>query len=122
MIDNDMSQTDLKRRGKGRDIGYPPNMLPQSALTGKNKSLMVQINYFYPSLKNVNKNDIKHLDNFFKSLKDDRDWNAFCKILYLYFEGVFSLTEFCKIYEDKFSLKLKQDVKEDIEKLLPTRD
>lgn len=65
---------------------------------------------------------MKPLDNFFRSLKDDKDWVNFCKILFLYFEGVFSLTEFCKLYEDKFSTKLKQEIKDEIEKLLPTRD
>lgn len=46
----------------------------------------------------------------------------FCKILYLYFEGVFSLTEFMVLYEDKFATRLKQEIKDEIEKLIPTRD
>ena len=61
------------------------------------------MNYSYPTLKNVKSNDIRPLDNMFKSLKDEKDWIAFCKLLFLYFEGVFSLTEFSKVYEDKFS-------------------
>ena len=91
-------------------------------MTGKNKSLVTQLSYQYPNHKNLNKHEVKPLDNLFRSLKDDRDWIAFCKILYLYFEGVFSLTEFCKIYDEKFSSKLKQEIKDEIEKLLPTRD
>lgn len=58
----------------------------------------------------------------FKSLKDEKDWVLFCKLLFLYFEGVFSLTEFYKLYEEKFNNKLKQEIKDEIEKLLPTRD
>lgn len=91
-------------------------------MTGKNKSLVTQLSYQYPNHKTLNKHEVKPLDNLFRSLKDDRDWIAFCKILYLYFEGVFSLTEFCKIYDEKFSSKLKQEIKDEIEKLLPTRD
>ena len=80
------------------------------------------MNFAYPNQKNINKHDIKPLDNLFRGLKDDKDWINFCKILFLYFEGVFSLTEFCKLYEEKYSNKLKQEIKDEIEKLLPTRD
>lgn len=40
----------------------------------------------------------------------------------MYFEGVFSLTEFSKLYEEKFANKLKQEIKDEIEKVIPTRD
>lgn len=103
-------------------LGYQYNNIPPSALTGKNKSLVMQINYSYPTLKNIKSNDIRPLDNLFKSLKDEKDWIAFCKLLYLYFEGVFSLSEFSKMYEEKFNNKLKQEIKDEIEKLIPTRD
>lgn len=62
------------------------------------------------------------MDNLFKSLKDERDWISFCKILYLYFEGVFTLTELFKLLEDKFGNKIKPEIRDEIEKLLPTRD
>jgi hypothetical protein len=62
------------------------------------------------------------LDNLFKSLKDEKDWIAFCKILFLYLEGVFSLTEFSRLFEEKFANKMKQEIKDEIEKLIPTRD
>jgi len=91
-------------------------------LTGKNKSLISQLNISYPNQKNINKHDLKPLDNFFRSLKDEKDWVGFCKLLFLYFEGVLSLTEFFKLYDEKFQTKLKQEIKDEIEKLLPTRD
>lgn len=76
----------------------------------------------FPHLHSKKNKDIASFDGLFKNLKDNKDWLSFCKILYLYFEGVFSLTDFFKLYEEKFSAKLKSEVKEDIEKLLPTRD
>jgi hypothetical protein len=93
----------IDKKGKGREeIQEGPRVIPKSALIGKNKSLVTQLNITYPNQKNINKHDLKPLDNFFRSLKDEKDWMAFCKILFLYFEGVFSLTEFCKLYEEKF--------------------
>ena len=69
------------------------------------------------------KHDLKPIDNLFKSLKDDRDWSSFCKMLYLYIEGVLSHTQFCKMFYDKFSQKqIKPEVREELEKLLLTRD
>jgi hypothetical protein len=41
----------------------------------------------------------------------------------LYFEGVLSITElYMLLFDEKFSSKLKQDLKEELIKLLPTRD
>lgn len=62
------------------------------------------------------------MENLFKSLRDEKDWQIFCKLLYLYFDGVISITEFFMLFDEKFSSKLKQDIKEEIIKLLPTRD
>lgn len=110
-----------KLKDKGH-LGYQYDVIPQSALTGKHKSLNLQMTYSYPTFKNIKSNDIRPLDNLFKSLKDEKDWIAFCKILFLYLEGVFSLTEFSKLFEDKFCNKMKQEIKDEIEKLIPTRD
>jgi len=63
---NDMSQIALVKASQ--------KALPQSAFTGKNKSLSLQLTYSYPSLKNVKSNDIRPLDNLYKSLKEDKDW------------------------------------------------
>lgn len=65
---------------------------------------------------------MKPLDNFFRSIRDEKDWIAFSKLLYLYFEGVLSLKEFFHVYDEKFQQKLKQDIKDEMDKLLPTRD
>ena len=40
----------------------------------------------------------------------------------MYFEGVFSLREYHTLYTLKFGSKLKQDVRDELEKLLPTRN
>lgn len=91
-------------------------------MTGRNRSLSAQLAHSYPALRNINKHEIKVLDNMFKSLKEEKDWHCFCKLLYLYFEGVFTLTEVLKLFEDKFSNKVKQEIKEEVGKLIPTRD
>ena len=41
-------------------------------------------------------------DNFFKTLKDEKDWISFCKLFKLYFDGVISLREFFNLYDCKF--------------------
>ena len=73
-----------------------------------------QLNISHPNKKNINKHELNSFDNLFKSLKDDKDWQAFCKILYLYLEGVLSYKEFYNLYNEKFLNKLKQEVKEEI--------
>ena len=81
--------------------------IPLSLKSGKLKSIINQLHVSYPGLKSHGKHEVKVFDNFFRSLRDDKDWPSFCKLLYLYFEGVFSLTEFFKLVEDKFYGKLK---------------
>ena len=116
-----MSQLTSNRGGK-KKIVLGANGIPQCHLTGKHKSLINQLLYAHPSQKNVNKHELKPLDNFFRSIRDEKDWIAFCKLLFLYFEGVLSLKEFFSLYDEKFQQKLKQEIKEEMDKLLPTRD
>ena len=85
---------------------HAPPTLPQSALTGRQKSLTKQLEFFYPTMS-VNKHELKSFDTMFKSLREDKDWVSFCKILFLYFEGVLSLIDFYKMYEEKFANRLK---------------
>ena len=94
--------------------------LPQSALIGRLKSLIPQLNFYYPDFKQ-NKHDLKPIESFFKAIKEDRDWQSFGKLLEIYFIGVLSYAEFFKLYEDKFG-KLKQEIREELERQLPTRD
>ena len=97
-----------KSSGQGaQGLGYLPNEIPQSALTGKTKSLIYQLNIKYRNNHSIKETDKKPFDNFFRFLKDDKDWVAFCKILFLYFEGVLSLMEFFKLFEAKFSNKVR---------------
>ena len=48
-------------------------VLPQSALIGRLKSLIPQLNFYYPDFKQ-NKHDLKPIESFFKAIKEDRDW------------------------------------------------
>lgn len=90
--DKDIGSSTVKKGSKTKELnkgileglqgidGFP--------LSGKNKSLL---NVHALNFKHF-KHDLKPLDNLFKSLKDDRDWSSFCKMLYLYIEGVLSHT------------------------------
>jgi histone deacetylase complex regulatory component SIN3 len=118
-LNNDMSQLTSMRGGTKKKT---VNGMPQHHMTGKHKSLINQIQFSYPHQKNVNKHELKPLDNFFRSIRDEKDWFAFCKLLYLYFEGVLSLKEFITVYDEKFQQKLKQEIKDEMDKLMPTRD
>ena len=98
------------------------SQIPQHALTGRNKSLISQLNHSHPNQRPINRNELRLLDNFFRSLRDEKDWIAFCQLLHLYFEGVLSMKEFFQLYDEKFQSKLKQDTKDEMDRLLPTRD
>jgi len=76
-------------------------------LTGKNKSLINQFNFTFPNQKNINRNELRPLENLFKSTKEEKDWSTFCKMLFLYFEGVTSISELILLFDDKFQTKLK---------------
>jgi hypothetical protein len=78
------------------------SQIPQHALTGRNKSLISQLNHSHPNQRPINRNELRLLDNFFRSLRDEKDWQAFCRLLHLYFEGVLSLKEFFQLYDEKF--------------------
>lgn len=99
-LNNDMSQITSMRGDTKKKLLL--NGMPQHHLTGKHKSLINQLLYAHPHQKNVNKHELKPLDNFFRSIRDEKDWQAFCKLLYLYFEGVLSLKEFIQVYDEKF--------------------
>ena len=83
---------------------------------------MIQFSAYYSNQKNLNKNEFKTFDNFFKSLREEKDWLSFCKIFMIYFSGVISLREFFILYDSKFQSKVKQEIKDEIEKLIPTRE
>ena len=121
MAHNNKSKLYNKASG-AQGLNFLPTEIPQSALTGKTKSLIYQLNIKYRNNHSIKETDKKPFDNFFRFLKEEKDWIAFCKILYLYFEGVLSLMEFFKLFEAKFGSKVRQDIKDEIEKLLPTRD
>jgi len=101
---------------------YDERGMPHNFLYGKNKSIFSQLSLLPSTQKTINKNEIKPFDNFFRCLKDDRDWQDFCKLLKIYFDGVLSLSEFFKLYDEKFQSKVRQETKDEIERLLPTRD
>ena len=70
----------------------------------------------------INRYELKTVDNFFRSVKDEKDWDAFCRLFYGYFEGIYSLSDFFKLYDEKFYAKVKPEVREEVVKLLQTRD
>ena len=107
-LNNDMSQITSIRGGiKKKIVNGLPNGMPQHHLTGKHKSLVNQLLFTFPHQKSINKHELKPLDNFFRSIRDEKDWMAFVKLLYLYFEGVLSLKDFFMVYDEKFQQKLK---------------
>lgn len=88
----------------------------------KHKSFLNTFNQLHGNKKVINRHELKTVDNFFKSVKDDKDWYAFCRLFYGYYEGIYSLTDFFKLYDEKFYAKVKQEVREEVVKLLQTRD
>jgi hypothetical protein len=64
--------------------------------------LINQFNHSFPNSKSINKNELKPLENLFKSTKEEKDWGIFCKMLFLYFEGVTSISELILLFDEKF--------------------
>lgn len=87
------------KRGGAADAAAP-NMLR------KHKSFMSSFSQQHPNQKSINKHELKTLDTFVKSIKDDKDWFAFCKLFQLYFDGIISWREFGKLYNEKFCTKV----------------
>jgi len=113
--------SDGKRPGPA--VSKPHNDFNSSpSLTKKHKSFMNSFNQQHANKKFINRHELKTVDNFCKSVKDDKDWLAFCRLFYGYFEGIYSLTDFFKLYDEKFYAKVKQEVREEVVKLLQTRD
>ena len=77
---------------------------PNIHLIGRNKSLLNHFNAAFPgsASKIINKNELKPLDNLFKNLRDEKDWTIFCKLLFLYFDGVTSIKETIELFDEKF--------------------
>ena len=55
-------------------------------------------------------------EKLFKSLRDPKDHNLFCKLLHIYFIGIVPLKDFVTLYEIKFQPKLRQEIKDEVEK------
>lgn len=87
------------------------------------KSVVNELSMHYPAkYKDLNKFEIKTFENLHKSLKSEIDWMNFTKIFMLYLEGIVSMSDMFMLFEDKFGHRIKEDLRHDIEKLLPTRD
>lgn len=82
----------------------------------------MSFNQLHGNKRNINKFELKTIDNFFKSIKDEKDQDAFCRLFYGYYEGIYSLNDFLKLYGEKFNSKVKSEVRDDVAKLLQTRD
>lgn len=91
--------------------------------TQRLKSLITELNQAYPNqCKDLNKIEIKTFDSLHKQIRMEPDWQDFAKVFLLYLEGIISLSDFFKLFDEKFGSKLKQDLKNEIEQLLPTRE
>lgn len=108
----------------------------QPAGTGRNNRVINEPNSsqsvqsqkrYYLSLLNQhcprNSNEVRVFESLWKSLRDVKEIKQFTKLLYIYFSGVLNLSEFeMLLYDSKFASRLRQEVINEIKKLLPTRD
>ena len=73
-------------------------------------------------MTSINRNEYKVIENMFKCLRDPKDQMNFCRLLSIYFEGILNLRDFIMLFNARFLPKLQPQVKDEIEKLLPTRN
>jgi len=87
------------------------------------KSVVNELSMHYPAkYKDLNKVEVKTFENLHKAIKSDQDWTDFSKFFMLYLEGIISLNDMFMLFEEKFGSKIKEELKAEIEQLLPTRD
>ena len=121
--------------GRGRDADGEGSEAPSSAIRRPDhpqsqqshairiRSVLSELAAHQPAnYKNLNKYEIKILDNVRRQLKSENEWLDFIKLFLLYFEGVISLKDFFRLFDDKFGYKVKSDLKKDLQILLPTRE
>lgn len=84
----------------------------------KPKSFITNFNQLHGNKRNINRFELKTIDNFFRSIKDEKDQDAFCRLFFGYYEGIYSLNDFLKLYDEKFHSKVKLEVRDDVAKLL----
>ena len=70
----------------------------------------------------MNNAEKRTFENLIRVLKDRKDRDNFFKLLKLYFDGVLSLKDYHMLYTIKYSAKLKQEARDEFEKLLPSRN
>lgn len=82
------------------------------------------INGLYEShnFKNINKAELKVFQNLHQQIKNDYEWIEFIKLFQIYFDGIIGIDQLFAIFDEKFSYKLTESLKEDIKVLLPSRD
>jgi len=87
------------------------------------KSVVNELSMHYPAkYKDLNKVEVKTFESLHKALKTDSNWMEFTKIFMLYLEGIVSLQDMFMLFGEKFGFKIKEDLREEVEHLLPTRD
>lgn len=117
-----LEPADVQGAGRANRAGNDPGA--SQATVNKKKAMVCAISSLlsHSSKSGINKNELKVFENLFKSLRDVKDQYMFCKLLHIYFAGVLSLREFVTLYDSKFAARLRQEVKDEVEKLLPTRN
>ena len=70
--------------------------------------MMNELSQSYPNqYKDLNKSEIKTFDSLHKQIRNERDWHDFAKLFLLYIEGIISLGDFFKLFDEKFGFKIK---------------
>ena len=81
----DASRDLISRQGRGTSQKPKKNLptpatpdlqvpVPQPATTGRHRSLIPAFMAAHPDQKSINKNELKLLDNLFRSVRDEKDW------------------------------------------------
>lgn len=122
---NDCSSDNNQIKSKDEiaaSIKLPNEHSGSPSMIKKPKSFLMNFNQLHGNKRNINRFELKTIDNFFRSIKDEKDQDAFCRLFFGYYEGIYSLNDFLKLYDDKFHSKVKLEVRDDVAKLLQTRD
>lgn len=73
-------------------------------------------------MKELNKAEVKVFENLQRQMRSENDWLDFCKLFLLYLKGIIGIHDFFILFQDKFGMRIKEDLMKELEQLFPTRD
>jgi histone deacetylase complex regulatory component SIN3 len=71
--------------------------------------------HFPGKLKDLSKTELKVFDNLHRTIRNEADWLEFTKLFMLYIDGIISINDMFRLFEEKFGHRINEELMKDIE-------